>query len=128
MKKHMLATVSVLVMVALLGVACAESAAETEEESVEATLRAFYVAYNNEDYERCLCYCTTDEASIITSNIELRTKRETYGCAKIHEVTDIAVAGSVATANVTISWDEDDTTDTLLHQFEKLKGNWKLVL
>jgi len=93
--------------------------------AIEKTIDAFYSAYNAEDWNTCLNYVNDTEAvgsSMIRSI--LQTARTATGEVTVDSVTNISISGSMATADVKITY--DDQSETKEYPLVKKDGNWKI--
>lgn len=100
MSRCMFALALIVVFSAVLVGGCTD----TPEESIEYFIEDFYAAYNAEDYEQCLGHID-DTNNVGESTIEsmLTMARAVTGEVTVESVTNISIAGSTATADVTIT-------------------------
>ena len=88
------------------------------------TVRGYFVAYNAEDFARCLTYFTGfgDEQAAQAS---LSLMREFIGEMTLHEVGYMTISDQTATAEVgfTFWWDRESREMYL----KKVNGDWKIA-
>ena len=101
MKRRMLALALIAVFVAVLVGGCSD----TEEGTIEYTIRDFYAAYNAEDWDVCLGHIddTNNVGASVIQSI-LKESRAAVGEVTVDSVANINITGSTATAYVKITW------------------------
>jgi hypothetical protein len=121
MIRRMLALALIAAFAAVLVGGCSE----TQEETIENTMRDYYSAYNAEDWEACLGHIDdTNAAGATMIESTLKTARATTGEVTVESVTNINITGSTATANVKITY--GDQSETKEYSLVKKDGSWKI--
>jgi hypothetical protein len=121
MIRRMLALALIVVFAAVLVGGCSE----TQEETIENTIRDYYSAYNAEAWEGCLGHIDgANAAGATTIESALKTARARTGEVTVESVTNINITGSTATADVRITYGgQSETKEYLL---VKKDGSWKI--
>ena len=117
----MLPLALIVVFAAILVGGCSE----TQEETIENTIRDYYSAYNAEAWEACLGHIDgTNAAGATTIESTLKTARATTGEVTVESVTNINITGSTATADVKITY--GGQSETREYALVKKDGSWKI--
>ncbi len=119
MPRRILALALIAVFAAVLVGGCTD----TPEESIEYFIEDFYAAYNAEDWEQCLGHIV-DTNNVGESTIEsmLIAARAATGEVTVESVTNIRIAGSTATADVSIT--HAGGSETKEYPLVKKDGRW----
>ena len=125
MNKLLAACLSLLCLILVF----AGCTAATEEDAVRDAINGYYEAGNAGDFQKAATYIYTgdaaeDEKAAIPVGLEQMWALT--GDLEVVSVSDITVEGSMATANVTLSWGGSDMTASNEFKFKKDDGNWKL--
>ena len=114
-------------LIAVFAVVLVEGCSDTQEETIEFTIRDYYSAYNAEDWEMCLGHIDDTNnvgASVIQS--ALQQSKAATGKVTVDRVENIDISGLSATADVTLSWAGNAGGETKKRTFVKKDGNWKI--
>jgi len=115
----------VLMAAGLLALSCAGNGGDSaaDEAEIKEVIRAYYSAYNAEDYATCLGYCTDygDESDALQV---IAWVKGLVGETTVVSIKDVKVTGSTANAEVTVSC--GGATDTTTMSLRKV-GAWKIV-
>jgi hypothetical protein len=114
-------------LIAVFAVVLAGGCSDTQEETIEFTIRDYYSAYNAEDWEMCLGHIDDTSnvgASVIQSALE--QSRAAMGKVTVDRVENINISGLSATADVTLSWAGNAGGETQKRTFVKKDGSWKI--
>jgi hypothetical protein len=121
MIRRMLALALIAIFAAVLVGGCSE----TQEETIENTIRDYYSAYNAEAWEACLGHIDdTNAAGAAKIESMLKTARATTGEVTVESVTNTSITGSTATADVRIT--HGGQSETKEYSFVKNDGSWKI--
>jgi hypothetical protein len=116
-----------LALIAVFAVVMVQGCSDTQEETIEFTIRDYYSAYNAEAWEMCLGHIDDTSnvgASVIQSALE--QSRVAKGKVTVDRVENINIGGLSATADVTLSWAGNTGGETQKWAFVKKDGNWKI--
>jgi hypothetical protein len=114
-------------LIAVFAVVLAGGCSDTQEETIEFTIRDYYSAYNAEDWEMCLGHIDDTSnvgASVIQSALE--QSRAAMGKVTVDRVENINISGLSATADVTLSWAGNAGGDTQKWTLVKKNGDWRI--
>jgi len=112
-------------LIAVFAVVLLGGCSDTKEETIEFTIRDYYAAYNAEDWEVCLGHIDdTNNVGERTIESMLRTTRAASGEVTVKSVTNIRIAGSTATTDVSTSCAKGSMTKE--YPLVKKDGNWKI--
>jgi hypothetical protein len=121
MSRRMLAFALIAVFAAVLVGGCSD----TKEETIEFTIRDFYSAYNAEDWDVCLGHIyDANNAGESTIESVLKIARAATGEVTVESVTNISIAGSTATADVSMAYASG--SETREYPLVKKDGSWKI--
>ena len=122
MIRRMLALALIVVFAAVLVGGCSE----TQEETIENTIRDYYSAYNAQAWEGCLGHIDGANAAGATMiESALKTARARTGEVTVESVTNINITGSTATADVKIT--SGDQSEAKEYPLVKKDGGWKIA-
>jgi len=114
-------------LIAVFAVVLAGGCSDTQEETIEFTIRDYYSAYNAQAWDVCLGHIDDTSnvgASVIRSALE--QSRAANGKATVDRVENINISGLSATADVTLSWAGNAGGETQKWTFVKKDGSWKI--
>ena len=123
MSKRILAFALIAVFALVLVGGCSE----TEEETIENTIRDYYSAYNAGDWDACLGHIDDTNnagASVIQSALE--ESRAATGEVTVNNIENVSISGLSATADVTFSWAGNTGGETQKWTLVKKDGAWKI--
>jgi len=114
-------------LIAVFAVVLVEGCSDTQEETIEFTIRDYYSAYNAEDWDICLGHIDDTNnvgASVIQS--ALQQSKAATGKVTVDRVENIDISGLSATADVTLSWAGNAGGDTQKWTLVKKNGDWRI--
>ena len=121
MSKRILAFALIAVFALVLVGGCSE----TEEETIENTIRDYYSAYNAGDWNACLGHIDdTNNVGENTMESMLQMARAATGEVTVDSVENISISGLSATADVKIT--SGDQSETKEYPLVKKDGSWKI--
>ena len=114
-------------LIAVFAVVLAGGCSDTQEETIEFTIRDYYSAYNAQAWDVCLGHIDDTNnvgASVIQSALE--QSRVAKGKVTVDRVENINIGGLSATADVTLSWAGNTGGETKKWTLVKKDGSWKI--
>ena len=114
-------------LIAVFAVVLAGGCSDTQEETIEFTIRDYYSAYNAQAWDVCLGHIDDTSnvgASVIQSALE--QSRAATGKVTVDRVENINISGLSATADVTLSWAGNAGGDTQKWTLVKKNGDWRI--
>ena len=114
-------------LIAVFAVVLAGGCSDTQEETIEFTIRDYYSAYNAQAWDVCLGHIDDTSnvgASVIQSALE--QSRVAKGKVTVDRVENINISGLSATADVTFSWAGNTGSETQKWTLVKKDGSWKI--
>jgi hypothetical protein len=114
-------------LIAVFAVVLVQGCSDTQEETIEFTIRDYYSAYNAEDWEMCLGHID-DTSNVGASVIQsaLQQSKAATGKVTVDRVENINISGLSATADVTLSRAGNAGGETQKRTFVKKDGSWKI--
>ncbi len=122
----------VVILIMLGSLACGSSSDNTSSthdpsypSTIEGVIAAYYSAYNDEDYNKCLIYITEcDSSSSCKSTMKMGM--DMAGKATVESIDNIVTTGATATADVKLKMVNNRDSATMILKFKK-NGSWKIV-
>jgi hypothetical protein len=117
----------VFALIAVFAAVLVGGCSETQEETIENTIKDYCSAYNAEDWDMCLGHIDDTNkvgASVIRS--ALQQSRAATGDVTVNRIENITISGSSATADVVLSWAGNTGGETQEWIFVKKDGDWKI--
>jgi hypothetical protein len=114
-------------LIALFAAVLVGGCSDTQEETIEFTIRDYYAAYNAEDWEMCLGHID-DTSNVGASVIQsaLQQSKAATGQVTVNRIDNIDISGLSATADVTLSWAGKTGGETQKRTLVKKAGDWKI--
>jgi len=117
----------VFALIAVFAVVLTGGCSETQEETIENTIRDYYSAYNAEDWDMCLGHIDdTNEAGASVIRSALVESRAATGDVTVNRIENVNITGLSATADVTLSWAGNTAGETQKLTFVKKGSVWKI--
>ena len=114
-------------LIAVFAVVLAGGCSDTQEETIEFTIRDYYSAYNAQAWDVCLGHIDDTSnvgASVIRSALE--QSRAATGKVTVDSIENVSISGLSATADVTLSWAGNTGGETQKWTLVKKDGSWKI--
>ena len=114
-------------LIAVFAVVLAGGCSDTQEETIEFTIRDYYSAYNAQAWDVCLGHIDDTSnvgASVIQSALE--ESRAAMGKVTVDSIENVSISGLSATADVTFSWAGNTGSETQKWTLVKKDGSWKI--
>ena len=114
-------------LIAVFAVVLVEGCSDTQEETIEFTIRDYYSAYNAQAWDVCLGHID-DTSNVGASVIQsaLQQSKAATGKVTVDRVENIDISGLSATADVTLSWAGNAGGDTQKWTLVKKNGDWRI--
>jgi hypothetical protein len=117
----------VFALIAVFAAVLAGGCSDTQEETIEYTIRDYYAAYNAEDWEMCLGHIDdTNNAGATVIKSALKESRAATGKVTVNSIENINISGQSATADITLSWAGKTGGETQKRTLVKKAGDWKI--
>jgi len=115
----------VLALIAVFAVVLAGGCSDTQEETIEFTIRDYYSAYNAQAWDVCLGHID-DTSNVGASFIQsaLEESRAAMGKVTVDSIENVSISGLSATADVRITY--GDHSETKVYPLVKKDGSWKI--